>query len=862
MTNPSSFRAWLRRRRQERGLTQEDLGELAGYAAQTITKVEGGQRRPSPQLALRLAEALQLAPEEHPAWMAAALAGSDAEPPAPEAAGPVAAPLRPPSPPLPAYLTPFLGRERERSELAALLGRPDCRLVTVLGPGGVGKTRLAVEVGRAVQGFPDGAAFIPLAPVAAPASIAPAIGDALGLGFSGTGDLLAQLLDSLRDRRALLILDNLEHLLDQDGVTLGLLERLLAQAPDVTLLATSRERLRVAGEWVLELEGLPVPDLRAPGRPDAAPALTLFAGHAERVDRAFRLTPENAAAITMICRLVDGLPLGIELAAAWLRLLPLEEIAHELARGLDTALDATVVSPRTLPARHHSLRAVVGHSWELLSAGERAALRRLSVFRGGFTREAAAQVAGAPLGVLASLADKSLLRRVAGGRYDLHEIIRQYADARLRERADELADTRARHAAYFLQLVAEREGRIKGRDQLAAVAELGAEIDNIRAAWPWAAANGQLEALERAGEVLHWFYEFRSWLQEGTDLFAQAVELLRSQGAGGAGDAWRRAYARTLGHYGYLATRLGAFASGRVALDESYAQLADGRDPVGLARTLLNQAQLAYWSGEHAEARRLLDRCFELTAATGDRPVRAMGLTQASMAAHAAGAYAEAEQLFRAALDGWRELGNPRGLVWCITSCSVTLLALGGHSEAEQLLRESLRLSYAARDSGGTALTLHNLGRAAFQQGDFEEATYFLREALPALRTASSWMYAHALNDLGAAQWRAGAKDEAARTYLEALETALQLQADRQALQAMLGLAAHHADAGRHAAALGLAARVLADPAAGDELRHAAAELRGASRAHLPDDEAARLEGRARALPLAAVLAELARPAP
>jgi predicted ATPase/transcriptional regulator with XRE-family HTH domain len=874
MTDLSIFRTWLKRRRTERGLTQEELGERVGYAGQTIRKIEGGHRRPSLQLALKLAQVLQLAPEEQAAWMSAARAVAE-----PDEAAPPPQSLRPPtpSPGLPAYLTPFVGRGQEQADLAVLLGRPDCRLVTVLGPGGVGKTRLAIETARIVPGFADGVAFVSLAPVVAPALIVPAIGDALGIAFSGAGDLLAQLITQLRDRRVLLILDNLEHLLDPSGVTLGLLEQLLAQAPNASVLATSRERLRLAGEWVLELEGLTASPPRAHKQLDAAPAVALFAEHAVRVDRAFRLAPENQGTITTICRLVGGLPLGIELAAAWLRLLSLDEIAHELTRGLDTAH----LSPRTLPARHHSLRAVVDHSWQLLSPKERTALRQLSVFQGGFSREAADKVLSFELRamsseqhnielktqnselltILAALIDKSLLRRGGSGRYDLHEVIRQYADGQLREQADELAAACGRHAVFYLRLVAEREQRLKGAEQALAVAELNAEIDNIRAAWKWAATHGPLDELERAAEVLQWFHEFRGWFQEGAALFAQAVEQLRARGATIDTAAGRRALGRMLGHFGYLANRAGASAEALAALAESYTLLAGGDDLIGLGRTVHNQASAARWSGDYGEARRLLDRSLDLTTVTGDRHIRAMTLTNASNLAHSVGEYQEAERLFRAALSDWRELGNPRGAIWCITSCSVTLLALGQYQEAQQLLRESLALCHATNDRYGMATTLRSLGLAAFQQGDVETAIYFFREALPLLRSTGNWEYLHVLNDLGAALWQGGARGESRRTYGEALATALQVQAHHEALRAMIGIATHVSHDGDHAAALRLATRVLADPISSDEVRRGATELQRAARAQLSVDEAARIEDQAAALPLAAVLAELTRPA-
>jgi predicted ATPase/DNA-binding XRE family transcriptional regulator len=851
MSFSSPFRALLRRRRQERGFTQERLAELVGYSAQTIAKIEGGQRRSSPHLAARLAEALQLAPEEQAAWMAAALADA-----APEAAPATdeQAPRPLPALALPAFFTPFVGREREQAELAALLARPDCRLVTLLGPGGVGKTRLAIETGRTIQHFPDGVALVSLAPVSAPALVAQAIGDALGIAFSGAGDLLAQLVSHLREQRSLLILDNLEQLLDPAGVTLGVLELLLAQVPGVTVLATSRERLRFPGEWVLELDGLPVPQVPVSAGLAAAPALRLFAEHAERVDRGFRLTPDNAIAIATICRMVDGLPLGIELAAAWTRALSVDDIARELARGLDGGHP----SPRTLPARHQSLRAVVDYSWQLLNAEERDGLCRLSVFRGGFTREAAEQVAGAGLGLLASLVDKSLLRRGPGGRYDLHEIIRQYAGARLQEQADALAAAQRRHAAYYLQLVIGRERQLKGAEQAAATAEIAVEIDNLRAAWPWAAANSLLAELEGAGEVLHWFFEFRSWLQEGAALFAEALELLRPAGPGADRAVFERSFGRLLGHYGYLAMRIGAFAQAQAALSESSALLEAGRDTLGLSRTLCSQAQLVYWRGDLDAAQAYLDRSIALAVASGDRHLFAMGHTVAGQVAHALGADEESERLFRAALDTWRELGNPRGLVWCITSATETFLALGRRDEAEELLRESLVRSYAAGDTGGTASALYNLGLVAFHQDEFAEAIYFLREVLPSIRATSGVQYARASNDLGAALWRAGSTVEARRAYDEALATSVELRVDYEALRALAGLAGLLADAGEHGAALRLAARVLADRASPEDARRAAAEVRRTARAGLSEEEAARIEERAAAVSLEALRTELA----
>lgn len=852
MSNASTFGARLKQRRIEHGLTQDELGELAGCAGQTIRRIEGGQRRPSLQLARRLAQTLALDPAEQPAWMQAARAVA-----MPDAAAPAPQPPRrlAPSPGLPTYLTPFVGREQEQAALAALLARSDVRLVTVLGPGGAGKTRLAIETSRTLPGFADGTAFVSLASVAAPASIVPAIGDALGIAISDASDLPSQVISHLRDRRVLLVLDNLEHVLDPAGVTLGLIERLLQGAEDLTVLATSRERLRLAGEWVLELAGLQVPQPHTTLHGDAAAALTLFVEHAERLDRAFRLTPTNALSIATICRLVDGLPLGIELAASWLRLLTLDEIAHELTRGLDT----TPLAPRSLPARHHSLRAVVDQSWHLLSDQERVALSRLSVFHGGFTRVSAAQVTAVELPQLARLVDKSLLRRRGDGRYDLHEIIRQYASARLQEHVDDCAATQRRHAAYFLRSVAEREQRLRSAEQGAALAELSAEVDNIRAAWLWAAAHALLDELEGAGEVLQWFYEFRRWFQDGSLLFAQAIARLRAVEPTDEPLA-RRTLGRLLSHYGYLLARTGVFVEANDALAESHALLADGRDRVGLARTLMNQGMAAHWVGNYGAARRMLDQSLALATEAGDRSVQGASLTWASIVAHAVGETGEAERLFRAALAHYRAMGDPRAMIWCITFGSVTLLAGGKYVEAELLLRESLALSQAVDDRYGMAAALHNLGRAALEQHKVAEAIALLGAALPLLRTAGSWTYAQAFNDLGAAQWQSGAVREAGRVYREGLAQALKIRAIPQALEAISGLAVCLAHDGQYAVACSLAARILADPASGEASRHRAVAVQRAAAAHLSPEDVAQLTHQATHRSLAEVVAELELP--
>lgn len=430
---------------------------------------------------------------------------------------------------LPADLTPFVGRESEVAEIAARLREPDVRLQTLIGAGGMGKTRLALEVARARladsrigpdhggavgQAFLDGVCFVSLAPLSDSAAIVPAVAAAIGLSLQG-GDPKRALLHVLRDKRLLLILDNFEHLLGP-GPSSGaeLVVEMLQHAAGLQLIVTSRERLNVRGEQLYVVEGMEY----AAASPAASSAVRLFVQSVRRALPGFKLNDANLPHVLHICQLVQGMPLGIELAAARVEMLPLEMIASEIARSADfLAFDW-----RDAPQRQRSMRAVFDWSWRLLNEVERQVLRQLAIFRGGFTREAAENVAGATLGVLTSLVHKSLLRRASGdatsvGRYELHELLRQFADHYLDVAPGERAAAEARQGQFYLEFVATRERRLARNEPREAADEIQAEIDNIRQAWLWAAGHAQVAALGRSAFGLAQFYwlagPFFEWVQ-------------------------------------------------------------------------------------------------------------------------------------------------------------------------------------------------------------------------------------------------------------------------------------------------------------------------------------------------------------
>lgn len=418
------------------------------------------------------------------------------------------------------FPTSFVGRQHELATIAQRLADPACRLLTLLGPGGIGKTRLAWEVARLQQEiFDDGVFFAVLQPLSSPEFIVPTIMDAMQLQLSPTDEPKHQLLYHLRDKLLLLILDNFEHLLD--GAEL--ISEILAYAPRVKILVTSRERLNLVEEWVLNIEGLSVPYHDSENKIDEYEAVQLFVRSAERVNAGFLLTEAQKAAVTRICQLVGGMPLGIEMAAAWVRALTCEEIAAEIERSMDIL----ATPARNVPPRHRNMRAALEHSWKLLPTIEQYVFKRLSVFRGGFTRDAAEAVAGASVWTLTALVDKSLLRVDASGRYHLQELLRQYAEEQL-EISGELQDMQTRHAGYYATFLEQRWDGLRSQQQRQMLDNIDADLENVRKAWQTMCQQRDAAGLARSAKSLWLAYDLRCRFQEMITLFGQAADALRS----------------------------------------------------------------------------------------------------------------------------------------------------------------------------------------------------------------------------------------------------------------------------------------------------------------------------------------------
>ncbi len=519
---------------------------------------------------------------------------------------------------LPAETTPFVGRKAELRELDTLLRNSSNRLITILAPGGMGKTRLGVEIGRSFLGqgvmpsndnpFPDGVFIVQLAPLEITDQIVSAIADALKFQFYPGGEPRAQLLDYLRAKSIMIIMDNFEHLLDGAEYVTQILEA----APRVTILATSRARLTVRFETVFTLGAMDFPDWETPEDALQYGAVQLFMQSARRAKPAFELTAGNLDYVARICKLVQGLPLGLELAAAWLEMLHAEEIAAEIQRSADF-LESNA---QDLPERQRSIRAVFDYSWKMLNEHQRGIVRRLAVFRGGFSRSAAQTVTGAGLRDLMTLVNVSAIQRDPdSGDYAMHELLRQYAEEHL-DASGEAGAVRDAHSDYYLTALFNRRGEIETGAALGLLGDIESDLGNVRAALLWAAQRGHYGAIDGALRMV-WFYAtMRAQFDQGSSILDEVARIIRTQPASQDRDT---TLAYTLTTHARIAAQIHATKRVQSLIEEAEPLLTEAAPAYIRAYFYLAKGFNVADTEGPAAGRPLMEKGLDLFRAAGDR---------------------------------------------------------------------------------------------------------------------------------------------------------------------------------------------------------------------------------------------------
>ena len=724
MDSTHSFGYWVRRQRKALDLTQRELARRAACSLSAIKKIEQDARRPSVQLAEILADSLLIAESERDAFLCSArgLAPTDKLPlpnqPLASAEASVSEALLGEAGNLPAEVTPIFGRDEEAAQLRDQLLAQQVRLITVFGPGGVGKTCLSLLVARLAQSsFNGGAWFVPLAGVSDPADLSAAIALAMGFSFAGPLEPEQQLVRQLQGRQLLLLLDNFEQLLPAGAELISFLIRSL---PELTILATSRERLRLKAETTMPLKGIPQ---------DAARAL--FLETARRVGGGPDLASTKAlSGVDQICTLVEGFPLAIELAASWANVMTPAEIHSELNQGLD--LLEVVQGDR--PQRHLSMRAVFAGSWKRLAPKEQLLLASLSIFAHSFTRAAAHEVCAASMTQLASLHAHALIRR-EHGRFNLHEVIRHFAAEKLAAKPDLHKLIQEKHAAYYCQFMNRIAALFKsGAPELSRWdTAIDAEIDNIRVAWHWLIDNEQPHRLCRAAMTLWLYQDLRGLAREGlsmSSVLGACAARLRSAGVSKEVDLLRRTEAMALLGQGAHTMRAGRRTDSRALLDRANTLLDGLHAPeervalIGLLGPVVMQSSSAE-SGEQE-----LQESLALALREGHVWGAGLGFNFLGLFHFSRGRPAEARDALLKAVSIWKDHS---GLAYCLVRSKVHLglvyHALGAFTAAVTEQEEALTLALAYADHSFIplahcnlgfhyyALSRHDLARLQFERG-------------------------------------------------------------------------------------------------------------------------------------------------
>ncbi len=621
---------------------------------------------------------------------------------------------------LPARDTSFVGRAAELVDVHQLLSEK--RLVTLIGMGGAGKSRLALRVASEhlhQETTSDGVYFVPLDALTTTSYLPYAVASAMNLVLEGAEEPIAQLQRHLGNRRVLLVLDNFEQLLDA-ALTLS---TMLEANPNLRLLVTSREPVHLEQEQLYDVVGLSYPTgsdltLAEASRFDA---VQLFLDRARRSNPNLELSGDALASVLELCRLVEGSPLALEVAAVWVRALPVTELVEEIRKNLDVLQAST----RNVPDRHRSIRASFEHSWGLLDARERRALGRLAVFRGGFRREAAAEVVGATIPVLASLVDKSLLRVSPAGRYDRHPLIYQYTFEQLAEDRQELETSFDKHARYFLTLTERAAPHLNSADQAMWLDRFEGEHDNLRGVLAWLLDRNDSERALRMVVATSDFWSIRGFFDEGGAFFQRALALPGERSP---------LRARALSWAGTLASQRQAHDEAREYFEEGLAIGRELGDDRGVSAALDHLGTIATGRGEYQLARELLEESLSLRRGLGLAGATAWALVHLSGVEIREGNLVKAQAYLEEGVTLFRSVNHDQGMAWALQTLGQVARDGGDYPAARRHLEEALVVRRQLKEWHAVAGSLIELGSLELEAGEPEKARVWLREGLAVSR--------------------------------------------------------------------------------------------------------------------------------
>lgn len=690
----------------------------------------------------------------------------------------------------------FVGRRKELGNIHQQLARPDRRLLTLVGPGGIGKTQLALEMGWAIitdhfGPFMDGVYFVPLLVAdldrtnVSSTPLVTAIAKALTLLLSGPESPEQQLLSSLQSKECLLIVDNGEHL-GESGC--ALIRELLLSTAGVQILVTSRERLNISGEWMMEIEGLPFPELRTQQQLTRRPmaigpeveiydAIQLFIQRARQLDGRFSLegmTVQERTSVVRINQLVRGMPLAIEMAAAWVSMLSCQQIAREIEKNVDILTDVE----QGRPSRHRSIQAVFEHSWQMLSSQEQRVLSLLSVFRGSFSREAAEQVANATLLILRSLKEKSLLQTIKkqdAMRYEMHPLLRQFAAEKLRQA--NLEQTFINYACYYGRLLQEKYPHLDGPRTQSTLQQIQDDIENIRAGWLWTIRHHRIDLLNQYVDGLYKFYALRYWRYEGQEMLRQAVALKPKDPLLLRENTESLFFAKLLLRLAEFDYELGSLARAEALLQESRIILHHIEKEDELVLNYEKMGMVAYRNGDYPRAIELLHFSLLIAQDIDNQSRTAHTLMSLGAVVRDLGGHIQAQQFFQESLAYYQALNHPWGIIHSLRLLGTITFRMGDCDRAQGYLEESLKFCQVVNDQVGKGLVWNSQGEIAQAQQQYDVAQERYQQGLALFRKREDYKgIALSHENLGSLMLDLGRYEEAKDFFYVGFEMALKMQ--------------------------------------------------------------------------------------